>query len=108
MSTTTKVVIGVGCLLVAVAVLLPNLVEPPGGQKPSCINNLRQIKGAKDQWALDLHKTTNDTPAWDEMREYLKPPLKCPNGGTYGLHRVAELPACSIAKDTDYWKTHYP
>src|SRR5678816_642517 len=105
MSTTTKVVIAVGCLLVAVAVLLPNLVEPHGGQKPSCINHLRQIKMAKDQWALDLHKTTNDTPTWDDIRDYLKEaPLKCPNGGTYTLHRLAELPACSIAKDTDYWK----
>ena len=109
MWTKFKAFIVVGCLVVGIAILLPNLVEPPGGQKPSCINNLRQIKGAEDQWAVDQHKTTNDAPTWDDLRDYFKSvPPKCPNGGTYTLGRIGELPTCSIAKDTDYWKTHYP
>jgi len=36
-----------------------------------CINNMRIIDAAKDQWALENSKTTNDTPTWDDIRPYI-------------------------------------
>jgi hypothetical protein len=69
-----------------------------------CLNNLRQIDGAKEQWALENHKTENDTPSWDDIRVYLGRGdkgeiLVCPNGGRYILGRVGELPRCSLPSD---------
>jgi len=70
-------------------------------QHPNCINNLKQIEWAKQAWAEDYHKTTNDIPTWDDLRNYLKPVLlKCPSGGVYTIGRIGDLPSCSIKNDT--------
>jgi hypothetical protein len=67
----------------------------------ACINNLRQIDGAKQQWALENNKTSNDVPTMDDLRIYMgRGPQgvipRCPGGGTYLLGRVGEDPRCSI------------
>jgi 4-amino-4-deoxy-L-arabinose transferase-like glycosyltransferase len=57
------------------AAILASFISTPKGirQKSSnsslapCINTLRQIDGAKQQWALENHKTTNDVPLWPEI-----------------------------------------
>src|SRR5437870_2911470 len=91
MSSTTKrtLIIG-GCAAIALAVLLPVVVHDDRGfQHEYCINNLRQIYAAKQMWSEERHAMTNDTPTWDDLRDYLKPmPWKCPNGGTYTIGRV--------------------
>jgi hypothetical protein len=72
----------------------------------SCINGLRQIDGAVEQWALDNHKTTNDTPTWAEIvgrNRYLREKPKCPQGGTYTLSRVGDYPRCSIPMHSFYF-----
>src|SRR5947209_12502135 len=79
--------------------------EPGPAASESCQNKLRQIDTAKQAWADDHHKTTNDTPTWESLLGYLKTtPLACPNGGTYTLGRVGQLPTCSIPEDTAYWR----
>jgi hypothetical protein len=66
-----------------------------------CINNLRVIDGAKIEWALEKHKTTNDVPTWADLRPYIlnrypdSIPV-CPWGGTYVIGKVGELPTCSF------------
>src|SRR6266567_2584184 len=69
----------------------------------ACINSLRQIDGAKQQWALENSKTTNDVPSWDEIGPYIgRGPqgdlsgLRCQKGGTYTIGRVGDPPTCSI------------
>jgi hypothetical protein len=67
---------------------------------PICINNLRHISAAKEQWVEDHHKTENDIPTWSDLRPYLligtdKVPV-CPSGGTYTIGRVGEEPKCSL------------
>jgi hypothetical protein len=75
----------------------------------NCIDNLRQIAGAKRSWMLERNKATNDVVAWDDIRPYFKEvPPTCPSGGTYTVGRVGELPACSIPAHNAYWKAHYP
>jgi hypothetical protein len=66
----------------------------------ACINNLRQIDGAKQQWALEKGKTTNDVPTWSDILAYLgqahpAQPI-CPQGGTYTIGRVGDVPKCSL------------
>jgi hypothetical protein len=64
----------------------------------SCVNNLVQIDRFKNQWALENHKTTQDTPTWDDLRIYIRAgsiPI-CPEGGTYTVGSLGELPKCSL------------
>jgi hypothetical protein len=61
-----------------------------------CINNLRQIEAAKDEWRLEKSKTTNDVPTWDDIRPYLAHELHCPANGVYTIGRVGDPPTCSI------------
>ena len=41
-------------------------------QRNACINNLRQIDAAKNQWALENSKTATDVPALNDITPYLK------------------------------------
>src|SRR4051812_30214788 len=70
----------------------------------TCINNLRQIDGAINEWALEKNKTTNDTPTWDDIRPYIKLDAKgnfpkCPQNGIYKLGKVGTIPqaTCSLS-----------
>jgi len=61
-----------------------------------CLNNLRQIDGAKQQWQLENRKTSSQVPTWEDIRPLLAHPLVCPEGGTYILGRLGESPKCSV------------
>ncbi|HZV35035.1 MAG TPA: prepilin-type cleavage/methylation domain-containing protein [Verrucomicrobiae bacterium] len=70
----------------------------------ACVNNLRQIDGAKQTWALENNKSSNDVVTWQQIQPYLgrgpegSIPV-CPQGGRYILGRIGELPKCSIGAD---------
>lgn len=83
-------------IVVAAAVLPAFIRATTTPAMNACVNNLRQIDGAKQQWMVENRKTTNDVVAWDDIRPYLKPTLVCPQGGTYILGRIGESPRCSI------------
>ena len=82
------------------AIAIPNFVKARStAQMNICISNLRQIDGAKQQWALENKKQTTDTPTAQELDTYLHrsfTTLKCPAGGIYTINAVGEKPACSI------------
>jgi hypothetical protein len=81
------------------AIAIPNFVKArETAQKNACINNLREIEAAKQQWALEHNKKTTDTPTWDDLKPYLRGPvpLHCPAGGTYTINEVGKRPTCSI------------
>ena len=64
----------------------------------ACINNLRQIDAAKNQWALEHNKTGDDTPTETDLTPYFNDhhmPV-CIAGGTYTIGNVSEPPTCSI------------
>jgi chromosome segregation ATPase len=64
----------------------------------ACINNLRQIDGAKQQWALEKNKTGDDVPTEKDLLPYLKDGVfpTCPDGGTYSINNVDALPTCTV------------
>ena len=82
------------------AIAIPNFVKArTTAQKNACISNLRQIDGAKQQWALENKKTDTDTPAREDLKPFLKNkqfPV-CPAGGTYTINPVSNRPECSQA-----------
>lgn len=65
-----------------------------------CINNLRMIDMAKQQWAVEKGKTANDIPQPADILPYIPNSNgifpQCPAGGRYTLNAVSIAPTCSI------------
>jgi len=85
------------------ATAMASLAETQKTQRANaCINNLRIIDSAKQQWALEFKKQATDTPTMDDLRPYIgrgpngEVPA-CPDGGAYTIGAVGEKPACSSA-----------
>lgn len=64
----------------------------------ACIRNLRQIDAAKLQWAVDKAKSATDVPTAEDLAPYFRDGNfpACPDGGTYAINAVGELPTCTI------------
>jgi hypothetical protein len=63
----------------------------------NCVNNLRQIDGAIQQWALENRKVPASRVTMADIEPYLKnKPLTCPANGFYTLNNVATPPTCSV------------
>jgi hypothetical protein len=67
-----------------------------------CINNLRQIDAAANQFALEHNLTNgeainfpNDLTLYIKLNSAGKIPA-CPNGGIYRISKVGETPTCSL------------
>ncbi|HZI31659.1 MAG TPA: hypothetical protein VFF11_04915, partial [Candidatus Binatia bacterium] len=67
-------------------------------QRNTCINNLRQIDAAKQQWALEKNMPADATPSIKDLLPYFKDGVfpTCPSGGIYLINSMEELPTCSI------------
>jgi hypothetical protein len=65
-------------------------------QKNACINNLRQIDGATEQYLLENSTTTYPglTDLWGSGN-FIKAEPKCPSGGTYTMGSASANPTCS-------------
>jgi regulator of replication initiation timing len=63
-----------------------------------CLNNLRQIDAAKQQWALENDRTANAIPSAQDLLPYFEDGLfpVCPSGGIYTINAVDVPPTCSI------------
>jgi hypothetical protein len=63
----------------------------------ACLDNLRLIDAAKQQWALDKNADANATPTSQDLAPYFKEsqfPV-CPSGGTYTIGSMTQAPVCS-------------
>ena len=79
------------------AIAIPNFIKARTiSQQNACINNLRQIDAAKNEWALEKGKKDGDVPAKEDLKPYLRKWPVCPQGGTYTINAVGKPPECSI------------
>ena len=83
-------------------IAVPNFIRARNFKASNaCVSNLRMIDGAKEQWALEHHKATNDPVSWADVQPYMgrgpegEIPI-CPEGGIYVLNRIGVTPRCSI------------
>jgi hypothetical protein len=92
------IIVSLGVFVIVVgAVILPTFIQGRNRSSAnSCINNLRQLDGAMQQWALETGKGTDDVATWEDVRRYVKQLPVCPDGGTYKLLRLSEPPRCSL------------
>jgi len=73
----------------------------PVEQQNWCINGLRQIDGAKQEWALEHRMPPTAVPTEADLAPYFarwpgrSMPI-CPAGGTYSINAIQTAPACSM------------
>ncbi len=71
--------------------------------KHACIDNLKQIDGAVQQWALEERKLSASPVEWAGVLPYLKGSVLpvCPSGGVYSKGKtVSYSPTCSVPGHT--------
>src|SRR2546425_3255499 len=70
--TLVEIMIVVAIIGLLAAIAIPNFVKArTTAQQNACINNLRQIDSAKQQWALETRQATNATPVETDIGPYL-------------------------------------
>jgi prepilin-type N-terminal cleavage/methylation domain-containing protein len=99
--TLVEIMVVVAILGLLAALALPNLLQTRAiAQKNVCINNLRQIDTALQQWALEQKKNGNAPVTYSDISSYLKHSITCPTGGkafadSYSITTVGSAPTCN-------------
>ena len=91
--TLVEIMIVVAIIGLLAAIAIPNFVRArQTSQTNACINNLRLIDGAKQQWALENKKASTDSPAADgsDIKIYL------------GRGSAGQLPSCPLDSTSDF------
>ena len=109
--TLVEIMIVVAIIGLLAAIAIPNFVRARAtSQANACINNMRQIDAAENEWALEQGKTTGSGPP--SLTTDLTPYIKlnsnavipqCPAGGTYTTYTVGSTPqvTCSLGNTVD-------
>ena len=98
--TLVEIMIVVAIIGLLAAIAIPNFVKArTTSQKNACINNLRQLDGAVQQFALENKKAATDTVQLTDCTPYLKNSVVCPAGGTaidnsYAVTDCQTAPTC--------------
>ena len=106
--TLVEIMIVVAIIGLLAAIAIPNFVRArTTSQMNACINNLRQIDGATQQWALENAQSGGATVIFANIQPYLKNAVTCPAAGasatfgtSYTLTTVTNKPTCLIVPAT--------
>lgn len=101
--TMLEIMIVVSIIALLAVIAIPSFVRArTTSEKSSCLNNLREIDGAKQQWALENNKVNADTPTTSNLIPYFKGNVipECPGGGSYAIGNVGSQPTCNISGHT--------
>lgn len=97
--TLVEIMIVIAIIALLCAIVIPNFLRASArSQATTCINNLRQLDTAIQQFSVEAGKHVGDTIVWPtDLTAYIHlnshgniPP--CPAGGTYSLALVGTIP----------------
>jgi prepilin-type N-terminal cleavage/methylation domain-containing protein len=103
--TLVEIMIVVAIIGLLAAIAIPNFVKARStSQQNACINNMRQISAACNQWALETGQQTGAAVANTELTPYVQLNSSssipgCPAGGDYALGTIGTVPivTCSLS-----------
>ena len=106
--TLVEIMIVVAIIGLLAAIAIPNFVKArTTAYKNACINNLRQIDGAVQQWALETKQSATASVTFTDISGYLKSSVLCPSAGaaatfatSYTITTVSNKPVCLILPAT--------
>ena len=107
--TLVEIMIVVAIIGLLAAIAIPNFVKARAtSQQNACVNNMRQITAAVNEWALETGQQTGATVTYPtDLTPYIQlnsassiPP--CPANGSYTVAAVGTLPqvTCSLSSLT--------
>jgi prepilin-type N-terminal cleavage/methylation domain-containing protein len=82
------------------AIAVPNFQQARAmTQQNACLNNLKKIDVAKDQYALDNNTSTGVIPSDLALSPYVKGGIQiakaCPSGGSISVNAIGSDPTCT-------------
>jgi prepilin-type N-terminal cleavage/methylation domain-containing protein len=104
--TLVEIMIVVAIVGLLAAIAIPNFVHARAtSEQATCINNLRQIRSAIAQWALETKAADTAPVAFTDIEYYLKGTVVCPTGGrsfgdSYTITDVQTRPVCQKVPST--------
>lgn len=115
--TLVEIMIVVAIIGLLAAIAIPNFVRArQTSQTNACVNNLRQIDGAKQQWALENGQQATATPGEGDIAVYLgrnstattlvlanvRCPVAAAGASGYTINNVETPPACGQLNATTH------
>jgi prepilin-type N-terminal cleavage/methylation domain-containing protein len=101
--TLVEIMIVVAIIGLLAAIAIPNFVKArTTSQQNACINNLRQLDGGVQQWALENKQASGATVSLGQVKPYIKLTSSgnlpaCPASGTYAVTTVSTNPTCTLS-----------
>ena len=113
--TLVEIMIVVSIVGLLAGIAIPSMMRSrTQAQKEGCIENLRQMDGAKQQWAMEKSQDSTATPVQSDLQPYINRngsgimPI-CPAGSlgstfsqTYSINDVGDMPTCLIVPATHF------
>jgi prepilin-type N-terminal cleavage/methylation domain-containing protein len=125
--TLVEIMIVVAIIALLAAIAVPNFLRArKRSQATRCLEDLRLIDSADDQYAIENNKSTGDPIAWTDIQNYLKTGSVLYNSGgfdlfgnfyngngSFSVDSIPKLNSTTFSKLSDvapvaFWSPYYP